>query len=519
MSVAKYESRFVQFSQYALKMVFLKRKRCKRFQFGLNQDIQMYLVSQSVEVFNNLVERTKAMEETLTELLKPIVTEIGKRGFDHSESSRRPGKKGRKIQRSNKNDQWDSHSSQARPQSIAVVASSGSVGFLVCQHYECRHLKVCWKMSGACLRYGSKEHQIHNCPIIDEMTQSTAFARGRGQSHGGNRRSTDLGSTLLYIVSDLVSELRILVETISQGMVVMSSLGGSFLVDRVYRMCPLAVQGYTFPVDLMDLSFCGFDIKRLTLRVKGRLEIVVMGERPKLFFNEVSTTKAEKLMCKGCEAYLSYMLNFKSKGTGVQDIHAVKDFLDVFPKELPSLPPDWEVEFVIEVYLGSALVSITPYHMTSKELMELKTQLQVLLDQGGATVFLKIDLRSRYYQLNEKEANILKTTFRTRYGHYEFLMIFSCIPVLRMIRMHIYELFFRFYERSSWIRVDLKKVEAILGWKQPKSVTERCVVGSDLIWETEEKVKLISDRLKATSDRKKSYVDLKFRDIEFQVGD
>ncbi|KAL4348317.1 hypothetical protein GQ457_17G002750 [Hibiscus cannabinus] len=83
------------------------------------------------------------------------------------------------------------------------------------------------------------------------------------------------------------------------------------------------------------------------------------------------------------------------------------------------LPPDREVEFVIETQTDSALVSISPYRRSPKELKELKTQLQELLDRGfirlsTSTWGTPIDLRFGYYQLKVREQDVLRTAFRTR---------------------------------------------------------------------------------------------------------
>ena len=63
------------------------------------------------------------------------------------------------------------------------------------------------------------------------------------------------------------------------------------------------------------------------------------------------------------------------------DIPVVCEFLDVFPDELPRLPPDRDVEFKIELLPGTAPISRRPYRMPPNELAELKVQLQELLEK------------------------------------------------------------------------------------------------------------------------------------------
>ena len=60
----------------------------------------------------------------------------------------------------------------------------------------------------------------------------------------------------------------------------------------------------------------------------------------------------------------------------------VKEFLDVFPEKLDTVPPTREVEFKIDLLLGLAPISRTPYRMAPAELKELKDQLQELLKEG-----------------------------------------------------------------------------------------------------------------------------------------
>jgi hypothetical protein len=165
------------------------------------------------------------------------------------------------------------------------------------------------------------------------------------------------------------------------------------------------------------------------------------------------------------------------EGIKLKDIPIVCEYLDVFPDDLPRMPPNRDIEFIIELQPGTTPISKRPYRMPPNELAELKIQLQDLLDKGfirpsaspwgcpalfvkkkdnslrlcvdyhplnavtiknkyplpridilfdqlaGAQVFSKIDLRSRYHQIKIMSSGIPKIAFSTRYGLYEYLVM------------------------------------------------------------------------------------------------
>ena len=86
----------------------------------------------------------------------------------------------------------------------------------------------------------------------------------------------------------------------------------------------------------------------------------------------VSTVKARKLLGKGCEGFLCHAVSIEDAKSSLEDIPVVKEFSDVFPDEIPSMPPVREVRFCIDFTPGATPISKAPYRMAA-ELKELKT--------------------------------------------------------------------------------------------------------------------------------------------------
>jgi hypothetical protein len=63
------------------------------------------------------------------------------------------------------------------------------------------------------------------------------------------------------------------------------------------------------------------------------------------------------------------------------EVLVVNEFADVFPEELPGMPPDRDIEFVIELEPGTASIYKTPFRMTTLELAELKEHIKELLEK------------------------------------------------------------------------------------------------------------------------------------------
>jgi hypothetical protein len=259
----------------------------------------------------------------------------------------------------------------------------------------------------------------------------------------------------------------------TNGGITISILGGRVATYQINRHVPIRMGSFIFKTTLLIMGLDSVDIILGTDWLSRHHAVIDVAARAIEIHSpldrEITLNLPDQGFTRSCA--------FAMMESPVERIPVVCDYPDVFPDELPRMPLDRDIEFMIELQPGTAPISKRPYRMPPAELAELKKQLQELLDKGfirpstspwgcpalfvkkkdeslrlcvdyrplnavtiknkyplpridvlfdqlvGAQVFSKIDLRSGYHQIQIRAIDIPKTTFSTRYGLYEYLVM------------------------------------------------------------------------------------------------
>jgi len=210
----------------------------------------------------------------------------------------------------------------------------------------------------------------------------------------------DPGSTYSYVSSLFAPFLGVSRESFSTHVYVSTPVGDSVVVNRIYRSCIITFCGYETREDLLLLEMIDFEIilgmdwlspyhaildchaKTVTLAIPALPKLEWKGSSVSSFNRVISFIKAQHMVEKGCLAYLAYVRDTTAETPAIDSVPVVREFSDVFPSDLPGMPPDRDIDFCIDLDPGTHPISIPSYRMAPTELKELKEQLQELLDKG-----------------------------------------------------------------------------------------------------------------------------------------
>ena len=209
----------------------------------------------------------------------------------------------------------------------------------------------------------------------------------------------DSGSSRSFVSVNFCASLDKVPSKLDTIFEVETAVGRSVVISKVFKGCHIDLDGHKVPIKLYPMLLGEFDIilgmdwlakndaqivcnrKMIQMQAPDGSRIIVYGDRSNSAVKIISMMKAQKCMHKGCRAYLAYVVDTAAKPKELKDVPVVCQFPDVFPDDLPGMPPKREVEFRIDLVPRAKTVAKAPYRLAPSEMKELMSQLQDLLDK------------------------------------------------------------------------------------------------------------------------------------------
>ncbi|GJY25302.1 putative reverse transcriptase domain-containing protein [Tanacetum coccineum] len=337
---------------------------------------------------------------------------------------------------------------------------------------------------GTCYECGSHEHYRNNCPKftrapVDALQDPNVVTGTFSLNDHYATVLFDSGADFSFISTDFAPLLNMKPSFINPRYVIEVADGKKVEVDNIIRRCKLELGNSLFTIDLIPLGHGSFDvIVGMDWLSKHKAEIVCHEKVVRIPLESGKILHVQGERTSGIAKALS---NVKVDKPRLSDISVVRDFVEVFPKDLSGLPSQRQVEFRIDLVLGATPVAKSPYRLAPSEMQELSAQLQELQDKElnkltiknryplpriddlfdqlqGARYFSKIDLRSGYHQLRSKDEHEVCKPYLDK-----FIIVFiDDILVYSKSKD----------EHENGIHMDPSKIEAVKNWKAPTTPFE-----------------------------------------------
>ena len=387
-----------------------EEEKCRRFEDGLNDHIRAHVTAFFHEDFSKIVTCALNVERVKKEERERKDKRQGKKNPGQSSSQQQQRKKFRGPQGSNQpTAQATGRNTTLPAPSVASTPGGASRGQTAphCSHCGRNHKGECWRLIGACLICGSKEHRERDCsrarsftapqtrgttlvvqkgnksvasPSVPRQgTQTLGRQDGRALARAYAMKAMedtdvldviaenfqsfdttvhaliDPGSTHSYICTDIPNLGKLPRSETEYDILVMNSLGHSVIVNIVYRDCPIKIREYEFWGDLIELSFREFDVilgmgwlsrhqAIVDCRMK-RVTLRTLNEDEVTFIGERSNHLSNVISTATARTMVwkGCEAYLVKARPSVSDIPTVSDFSDVFPEALPGLPPHREI--------------------------------------------------------------------------------------------------------------------------------------------------------------------------------
>jgi hypothetical protein len=507
LSVTEYAAKFTELAKFYPHYdgANVEFSKCIKFENGLRPEIKKVVGYQKIRVFANLIDSCRIFEEDNNAHYKILSEKRGRGQHSRGKPYETPVGKGKhKVIPGRRTSEGDA------PANVTCF-KCGKSG---------HKSNVCRLGKTRCFRCGMPGHAARDCKQKDVVCfncgegghiSAKCQKPKRGQESGkvfalsgtqttnedGLVRGTcfinsiplitiiDTCATHCFVAADCVERLGLSLSSLGRDMIVEVPAKGTVSTSLACKSCPLSIFGKDFVVDLVCLPLVGLDVVLGMDWLKSNYVHINCYNNTVRFSSAEEEGRTELLSKKQLKEFieedalvflLMASLSVESQAV-IADLPVVCNFPEVFPDEIPSAPPEREVEFTIDLVPGTRPISMAPYKMSASELAELKSQLEDLLERKfvrpsvspwgapvllvkkkdgsmrlcidyrqlnkvtiknryplpriddlmdrlvGARIFSKIDLRSGYHQIKVKDEDIQKTAFRTRYGHYEYTVM------------------------------------------------------------------------------------------------
>nr|GEU70004.1 hypothetical protein [Tanacetum cinerariifolium] len=263
-------------------------------------------------------------------------------------------------------------------------------------------------------------------------------------------------------------------------------------LNSILKGCTLNFLNHPFNIDLMHVELGSFDtiigmdwlakyravivcVEKIVCIPWGNEILIVHGDRSdrgnETRLNIISCTKTQKYMLKGCHVFLAHITTKETKDKSekkqLEDVSIVRDFPEVFPGDLPGLPPTRQVEFQINLIPSVApVVQVIPFGLTnaSAVFMDLKNRVcKPYLDKFMVVFIDDILIYSKNKKEHEEHLKAILELLKQEELYAKFSKCEFWIPKVQFLG-HVID--------RQGIHVDPAKIESIKDWASPKTPTK-----------------------------------------------